>query len=125
MPSPDLAFFVTLERGVWNALVSGDAAADRTALADDFVGLYPDGFGDADSHAGQLVDGPTVASFRIEQERLVRLGDAHAVLCYRATYRRSGSEVDERMYVSSIWSERDGRWLNVFSQDTPVGDAVV
>jgi len=27
------------------------------------------------------------------------------------------------MYVSSLWSLIEGNWLNVFSQDTPVGDA--
>jgi hypothetical protein len=30
------------------------------------------------------------------------------------------------MYVSSLWCHRDGRWVNVFSQDTPdTGEAVV
>jgi hypothetical protein len=27
------------------------------------------------------------------------------------------------MYVSSIWTRRGTRWVNVFSQDTPARDA--
>lgn len=125
MPPPDLAFFVAREREVWDALVRGDAVADRALLAEEFVGLYPDGFGDAHAHAAQLADGPTVATYRIADERLVPLGPDHVVLCYLATYRRPGNDQGEQMYVSSIWARRDDRWLNVFSQDTPLGDPVV
>jgi hypothetical protein len=44
------------------------------------------------------------------------------LLCYRADYRPAragGPGAASTMYISSLWVERDGRWLNVFSQDTP------
>ena len=121
----DVNFFVELERGVWDALVAGDPEADRAALANTFVGVYPTGFADADDHAGQLAGGPTVATYAIEEARVLHVTDGHAMLSYLATYRRPGRDADEQMYVSSLWSLVERRWINVFSQDTPVGGSVV
>lgn len=120
-----IAFFVRHEQRVWDALVAGDAAADRAALADSFVGVYPSGVAGADGHAAQLHDGPTVERYAIERARTLEIADGHVMLTYRADYRRIDSEVDESMYVSSLWSRFDDGWLNVFSQDSPVGDPVV
>ncbi len=48
------------------------------------------------------------------------LSDAEVLLSYRAEFRRPGPRSQrETMFVSSLWSHRDGRWVNVFSQDTP------
>lgn len=125
MTSPDTEFFLAVERGVWDALVDGDATTDRGALAPHFLGVYPTGFASADDHAEQLADGPTVQSYDLSDARTLVVADGHVMLAYLATYRRHGSDVDEQMYVSSLWSQLDGAWKNVFSQDTPVGDAVV
>ena len=114
------------ERAVWQALVSGDAAADGRLLADDFLGVYPTGFAGREEHAGQLSGGPTVGRFELSDERIVELAPGVVLLAYRAEYVRPGSDDVEAMYVSSIWSRRDGTWRNVFSQDTPdTGDPVV
>lgn len=123
----DVEFFVGLERQVWDALVAGDAEADRACLAEQFLGVYPSGFGDRSGHASQLADGPTVADYELLEPRLLRVAADHVMLAYRARYRRPDRSVPEEMYVSSLWSTVAGRWLNVFSQDTPAGgpDAVV
>ena len=121
----DVNFFVELERGVWDALVAGDPEADRAALSAKFLGVHPTGFADADDHAGQLADGPTVADYVIVDERLLQIADGHVMVSYLATYRRPGRDVREQMYVSSLWSLVERRWVNVFSQDTPVGGSVV
>jgi hypothetical protein len=123
--APEPSFFVDLERVVWTALVDGDADADRAALADSFVGVYPTGFAGADDHARQLVDGPTVDWFELADSRTLEIAEGHVMLSYRASYRRARSENIEVMYVSSLWSLVDGRWRNVFSQDTPAGGSVV
>jgi hypothetical protein len=47
------------------------------------------------------------------------LTDDHALLSYRAVSRRTADAPPETQYISSLWSRRDGRWQNVFSQDTP------
>ena len=123
MSPPNLDEIVMLETAVWTALRDGDAKADARLLADDFLGVYPTGFGGVGDHAGQLDSGPTVAAFHIESPRLKVLTDDHVILVYRATYERPGGP-EEQMYVSSIWSRRNGEWTNVFSQDTPPGPSV-
>jgi hypothetical protein len=118
---------VALETEVWRALVEGDRAADERLLSDDFLGVYPTGFGGRGEHVGQLAGGPTVQSFALSEQRMLVVSDTAALLAYRAVYLRPDEGAEpESMYVSSLWCERGGRWLNVFSQDTPdTGLAVV
>ena len=121
----DVELLVALERGVWDALATGDQAADAAALSDRFLGVCPTGFATADEHAGQLADGPTVAWYSIEQARALDVAEGHVILAYLARFRRPGRDDVEEMYVSSLWSLVGESWLNVFSQDTPVGGSVV
>lgn len=118
---PDLAHFVTLETRVWEALVQGDAKADGTLLSADFLGVYPSGFAGQGDHTGQLSDGPSMQSYALDDTRLLPIGPDHALLSYRATYRRAGADRSEVMYVSSLWQRTEGGWMNSFSQDTPAG----
>lgn len=119
MTRPDPEYFVELETKVWQALVDGDAAADRELLAEDFLGVYPDGFAGRDAHVSQFAAEPTVTDFSINQPHWIELSaDAH-LLCYLARFRRPGSEEMQTMYVSSLWQRIGDRWQNTFSQDTP------
>lgn len=117
-----------LERRIWDALVAGDADVDRDLLAPDFLGVYPTGFAVRDDHVDSLADGPTVAYYELSQVRVLTVSEDVVLFCYRSDFRRAtatGTGPAEAMYVSSLWCRRDGRWLNVFSQDTPPGAAVV
>ena len=119
---PDVEFFVALESQVWEALVAGDPDADRALLSSDFVGVYSTGFADRSEHAGQLVEGPTMSAYSISDARIIEVSETSVMLCYRADFQRVhvGKEGPrEAMYISSLWTERDGRWWNTFSQDTP------
>ena len=111
--------FVALETGVWEALVSGDGVADAALLSEDFLGVYETGFSNRTAHAAMLDDGPIVVTYRIENARLRIIGDKAALLSYLACYTTPADpDNEERMYVSSLWEETDGQWLNTFSQDT-------
>ena len=118
----DLNTFLELETQVWDALRRGDADADARLLAEEFLGVYPSGFAGRSDHVGQLSNGPTVADFELHDPRLMVLTDDNVLLAYRAEFHRVSAEHDgesESMYVSSLWSRRSGRWVNVFSQDSP------
>lgn len=118
----ELDQLLALETNIWKALRSGDPQADKAHLADDFLGVYPSGLADRSDHVDQLANGPTIASFEIVDPRMIAISADHALLVYRADYRRPESEdMLESMFVSSLWSRRDGQWTNAFSQDTPVG----
>lgn len=125
MEKPDTQFFVALESRVWDALVSGDPAADRELLSADFVGVYPTGFAVRDDHVGELAAGATVGSYSLSEARLIKIRDDAVILSYHAQYLRPGRDEPVAMYVSSLWQLRDGRWWNTFSQDSPVGPGTV
>ncbi len=116
---PDLDGCLALETRIWQALVDGDAAADRALLTQDFLGVYPSGFATRAEHADALADGPSMASFSLDRARLRVLTPDAALLSYRATHRRAGTVGDAVMYITSLWERRDGGWVNSFSQDTP------
>ncbi|OZE40000.1 MULTISPECIES: nuclear transport factor 2 family protein [unclassified Rhodococcus (in: high G+C Gram-positive bacteria)] len=115
----EVQFYIDLESRVWDALANGDADADLELLSADFVGVYPTGFANRADHANQLADGPSIASYSISEAKLIEVSGNAAVLCYRADYLRLHRSVGEAMFVSSLWFQRDGRWQNKFSQDTP------
>ncbi len=118
-----LGTFIRLETQVWDALMKGDATADSKLLAEDFLGVYSSGFADRSEHVGQLVDGPTVASFKLSDSRILMISDEAVLHAYRADwYRAESPDSPEVMYISSLWVRRSERWINVFSQDTPADD---
>jgi hypothetical protein len=121
MPERSTQFFVDLESKVWDGLVSGDADAEHELLSADFVGVDPSGFATRAEHADQLSRGPITTSYSIEDARLIEVSDDSVLLCYRADHQPVGSAEPESMFISSLWVERDGRWWNTFSQDTPAG----
>lgn len=121
----DLAFFLELENQVWAALVAGDRSADDRLLDDEFLGVYPSGFASRADHVGQLNAGATVAHYRLSEARLLPLGEDLVLLSYRAKWQRVAAQTDleEAMYESTLWRRTvDGRWLNLFSQDSLSAD---
>ena len=121
----DLDEALELETKVWDALRRGDADEDARLLADDFLGVYPSGFAGRSDHAGQLANGPAIGAFALRRARLMVLSDNDVLLSYRADFHRfDGDPRDdaEAMYVSSVWSRRADRWVNVFSQDSLADD---
>ena len=118
MPQYELDMFLTLEKTVWQALVTGDEGADSRMLEDGFLGVYATGFSDKTGHVGQLDAGPTVAEYALDDARLLVLREGVVLLAYRAEFRRVGGEVPEVMYVSSVWRETGQGCRKIFSQDT-------
>ena len=115
----DIEQFIRLESEVWEALKRGDGEADGRLLSEDFLGVYTVGFADRAAHVAQLADGPTVSEYTIGEARLMVLSDDMVLLAYRAEFARLDGDEPESVLISSIWQERHGRWVNVFSQDTP------
>tara|TARA_R110002073_G_scaffold140173_1_gene290570 strand:+ start:67 stop:456 length:390 start_codon:yes stop_codon:yes gene_type:complete len=109
------------ESGVWEALVSGDIAADSAALAEDFLGIYPDGFSGKSDHIAQLTAGPSVQRYLLSDVRVLPLGAGHAAIVYCADFVGLGKTEASRMYVTSIWRHEAAGWINILSQDTPAG----
>ena len=119
MREHDIEQFIGLESEVWEALARGDGEADGRLLSKDFLGVYTVGFADRAAHVAQLADGPTVSHYSLADVRLMTLADDMVLVAYRAEFRRPGEDDSESVLISSIWQEREGTWVNIFSQDTP------
>jgi hypothetical protein len=121
MQTHDLQPFLRLETAVWNALLVGDATADAQLLDEGFLGVYEDGFAGKPEHVAQLRNGPTIEHFELSDARIKILAPDLVLLSYRAHYVRkepTSQGKSQVMYVTSIWRQVGGQWLNVFSQDT-------
>ncbi len=119
MREHDVDQFIALESEVWQALVDGDGAADERLLSEDFLGVYTVGFADRDAHVAHVGKGPSVTEYALSDARLMVLTDDMVLLAYRCEFTRPGGGGRESVLISSIWHERDGTWVNTFSQDTP------
>lgn len=122
---PQLEEILSYETRVWEALVTGDKASDEALLMPEFLGVYPEGFANAEDHSAQLNGGASVADYALSEARLLPVGGDHVMLSYLAEFRRVGRSEAEAMYVSSLWQRQGDGWRNLFSQDTPVGPGVV
>lgn len=119
MRQHDIEQFIRLETEVWQALADGDGDADGRLLSHDFLGVYTVGFADRGAHVAQVASGPTVIDYTLGEARLMVLADDMVLLAYKAEFTRPGEAATESVLISSIWQERDGSWVNIFSQDTP------
>ncbi|MCD9623973.1 nuclear transport factor 2 family protein [Rhabdothermincola salaria] len=111
-----------LERDGWVALSSGGEAAATfygEVLADEVCFLLPGGMviDDRAELVRSMQDAPWT-SFEFADERVLVLGDASAVVAYRATAQRDGGSYTA-LFTSS-YRRVDGRWRLVVHQQTPV-----
>jgi hypothetical protein len=110
----------SLERQELDAIKSGNMDAFSDLLADDAVFLNSRGFGD------KALVVKNTAAFKLEQYsmeniKVVRLSDNSGLIAYKLTEKGSahGNEIAGTVYASAVWTERSGKWLCVFSQETP------
>lgn len=118
---PELTAILAHERGIWDALASGDSKSDHELLDERFLGVYSTGFANRDEHVDQLRSGPCISEFCLHEARMLIVKPDVIVLAYMVTFRRTGARLNdppERMYVSSLRQAGTDGWRNVFSQDT-------
>ncbi|PYT76801.1 MAG: hypothetical protein DMG40_25390 [Acidobacteria bacterium] len=112
---------VELEKRGWQAAVDRDSRADAALLADDFQNVAEYGVWDK-SRFAQTVSDPnyTLKSFSMSEVRFSRLAPTVVLLTYNATQVGTdhGKPVPSPVYISSVWVNRNGKWLNALFQDT-------
>ncbi|HEY6122124.1 MAG TPA: DUF4440 domain-containing protein [Pyrinomonadaceae bacterium] len=111
---------VQKEREELDTLKTGDTMAFAALLADDAVFLNSRG----PSTKAEVVK--HVADFRlreysIEDLRYVPVGPRTGLIIYKLTQKiaSQGREFSVQVRVSALWTEREGKWVSLFSQETP------
>jgi len=118
---PSDQFFIEKEKGVWETLKHKDKATATRLLADDFVGMYDFGFFNKSEWVKQIDDQYTVDDYTIMDPKVLHPSPTSALLLYTSTCKGTGAWADYCSHtsrISDLWVERNGEWLDLFSQDT-------
>jgi hypothetical protein len=111
---------VTKETEELNCLKNGDIQCFADLIADNAVFLDSHGSANKQQVIAH-VTGLRLTDFSINEVRYVPLGDRSGLIAYKLTEKgvANGREFSSQAFVSAIWAERDGRWVTLFSQETP------
>jgi hypothetical protein len=118
---PDDQFFIEKEKEVWEALKHKDKEAANRLLAEDFVGMYDFGFFTKLEWVKQIDEQYTLDDYTMRDIKLLHPSPKVALLLYTATCKGTGEWAEfcsHASRISDLWVERDGSWLDLFSQDT-------
>jgi len=107
------------ERQGLDCLKNGNLAEFASLTAEDAV--FVDSHGPADK--AQVVKNTSefrLDDYSIEDVKFVPLSSKSGLIAYTITEAGTshGKQFKAKVYVSSIWAERKGKWLCLFSQET-------
>jgi ketosteroid isomerase-like protein len=111
---------VAKEREELDALKSGDHKAFANLIADEAIFLDPRGHGSK----GEVVEHTSdfrLIEYTIEDIKFVAVGPDSGVVAYKLTQKGNahGREFTSIAYASALWTKRGGKWVCLFSQETP------
>ena len=107
------------ERAINVAVQKGDVNAFKALVSDDAVAT--DGAGPmAVSEFIKMFAQVKLASFTIEQPKVLFLNDTAAVITYRFTAKgmMMGQPMPSAVLASTAWANRGGKWVAVYHQET-------
>ena len=110
---------VAKEREGLEALKTGNLEIFANLTAEEAV--FVDAAGPATkAEVVKNVAGFTLTDYSIEDVRFVRLSANSGLISYKIHEKgvSHGKEFTAQAYVSSIWSQRSGEWVCLFSQET-------
>ena len=119
--APDLQQqIVAKEREELEALKAADYQKFADLIADDAVFVAPQGMA-AKSEVVENVRDFKLLDFTMSDIRFVPLSANSGVVAYKLTEtaRSHGQEFTTEVYASAVWIQRDGKWVSIFSQETP------
>ena len=110
----------TLEERGWQALSEGTGAEFYDAfLTDDAIMILPFAVLDRTAAIAAMRDAPPWSAYSLSDVLVVRLGEAAAMLVYRATAQREG-QPEYRALMSTTYERIEDEWLVKLHQQTPL-----
>ena len=118
----EIEHLVEMERNGWRALSNGTGAEFYdAALAPDAVMALPVGLLDRQTCIDAMAAAPPWNTHELSEFQVLDLSEASAVVVYRATAQREGQPSYSAL-MSTVYTEKDGRWLISLHQQTPLTD---
>lgn len=114
---------IAREQSSWDLAVKKEAAAYKALHAQDFITVSADGvMNRGRSEASALDAGVSFDHYALSGLHVTWMHKSVALITYRVVVSGTdhGKKFDADAYASSIWVKRQGQWLNVFYQATPV-----
>jgi hypothetical protein len=108
-----------LEGRFWMA--AGDPDFYRENFADDGVMAFHIGVMGKEDVVDAMSGAEEWESYTIDDPRFVQVSDDVAALTYTTAAFSPGSDEPYEAAITSVYAYRDGRWLLVLHQQTPLG----
>lgn len=111
---------IAQERAGLDALKSGNLPAFADATSDDAIFVDPHGLAHKPEAVKNVAD-LRLTDYTMTDLRFVPVSAEGGVISYTLTEKGTshGNEFSARAYVSSVWVRSAGKWVCVFSQETP------
>jgi hypothetical protein len=106
------------ERSIWDALKAKNWDGFAAALANESIEVEPNGVWDK-AGTMRLIRGFDFSKAELSDFKAVPFDSDASLVTYKV--RLPGPGLGE--YHSTIWAKRDGKWLAVFHQGTPISAA--
>ena len=114
---------ISMEKQSWVAWQGHDGKFFDQYLADDHVEAEPGGFSNKKDVVNGVASGICkVETYSLGEIKFTRISEDAAILNYQAEQKTNcgPAQVPTPALVSSVFVRRNGRWLNILFQQTPL-----
>jgi hypothetical protein len=121
-----LKAILSSEKQIVGVLSRDDIEGFGSLLPDDVVDIWTDGVHPKPEWLREMEqqkkDGYLFRDFRFEDPKLVRLGPDAAILIAKEIIHEAdkGKPVEDRLYTLACYVRRNGKWMPIVYQDTPI-----
>jgi hypothetical protein len=114
------ASLVDGEERIMSAICRNDVETLKGLMSSDIVLLNGQGGYIEAAPLFEIFKVIRIESFKIEQPQVLTAGERTRVVSYRLHQKGTifGHPLPEDTFCTSVWEERDGRWVTVFHQET-------
>ena len=116
-----LAELTALERSSWEATLKDDKEFFRTYMAPEFKGFFADGTVAGREEFIRNMDDFHLVKYTMGDVSLLRINEDAVMVLYRASFEgvHKGKTLSTSgVESSSLYVRRDGKWLEIFYQET-------
>ena len=116
-----LAKLTKLEKDSWVATQKRDGEFFRTYMAPEFLGFFADGTSADRAAFIRNLDDFELTEFQMGKATMLQINSDAVMILYRLNYqgKHKGKVIKmENIESSSLYTRRDGKWLEIFYQET-------